>query len=211
MDENGNNGTWGKLLTGQQRLFIDYYFETNCNGTRAAQLAGYCPNGSENDWASTGSRLLRNVKVQEEITRRWADKGMTAQEVVGRLADQGRGNVADYLTEYGAIDWARVKDAGHLVRKVTHRKGEQSSIELYDAQSALVQIGRAMGLFVDRQKHEGEVESHLTIQYVNDWRNNTPSLPAPGPTDNQESGPAAQLAERGQEMAQDNDGDEHRG
>lgn len=59
------------------------------------------------------------------------------------------------------------------------------------------------------QRHEvsGPDGGALLIEYVNDWRHNSPTLSAHGPTDDQESGKTAQLAECGAAMAQDNDGD----
>jgi len=81
-----------------------------------------------------------------------------------------RGSAEDYLTidDYGhtSIDLSRMKTDGklHLVKK--YRVTKQSvEVELYDAQSALIQMGKQHGLFVDRSKieHSGEVTSITRI------------------------------------------------
>ena len=138
-------------LTGLQRAFVDEWFK-DFNGTQAARRAGY--SGDDNALAVRASLTLRNDKVRAEIERRWAAHGVTAEEVIARYVEQARGSIAEFLLPSGGIDWDKVKEQGHLVKKVTHRKGQQSQIELYDAQHALDMIGKSLGLFVDRHKHD---------------------------------------------------------
>ena len=149
-------GTWGKILTGQQRLFVDKYFEYNCNATRAAQAVGYCPNGTENDWAATGSRLLRNVKVQEEMARRWQEKGMGADEVIGRLCDQARGNIAtviDVTVPGGMLKAGALKKHGHLIKSISWTQ-TGVRVEFYSSQKALELVGKTQGIFSEHIKVE---------------------------------------------------------
>jgi hypothetical protein len=75
---------------------------------------------------------------------------MSAEEVMARYTEQARGDISEFITEHGAIDWEAVRARGHLVKRVSHRKGQQSQIELYDAQHALDQIGKALGMFTER-------------------------------------------------------------
>jgi hypothetical protein len=90
---------------------------------------------------------------------------MTADEVLARLAEQARGDLSDFVTDYGAIDWEAVKKKGHLVKKVTHTQGKNSTIEIHDAQSALVHLCRAHGLFKDKVEHGGDI--HLVLKWDN--------------------------------------------
>ena len=162
MNENGNsngNGTWGKVLTGKQRLFIDHWFETRCNGTEAARLAGYCQNGKENDWASRASQLLRNVKVLEEINRRWAAHGVTSQEVMSVLARQMRSGVADFHTEHGIIDWDAIREGGAgIVQEVVQIVGQSAKVKLYSAQRAAELIGKSLGMFKESRNISGNLD-----------------------------------------------------
>lgn len=170
---NGNGNGWGKVLTGQQRLFVDAWFETNCNGTEAARLAGYGGDDpSDQTLASTASRLLRNVKVQDEINARWAEKGMSGDEVIAHLAEIVRCNPGEFISDGGAIDWQMVQEKGHLIQEVIHHKGQRSTIKFYDKIKAMELIGKALGMFRDRVEYSGPGGGPLLIEYVNDWRAN---------------------------------------
>lgn len=150
-------------LTGRQRAFIDAWFgEARFNATRAAELAGY-GNGSGNrdTWSSYGSQTLGNLKVQEEIRRRWAAHGVTAEEVTATLAAQMRGRLSDLLRDdIVMLDREKVRANGHLIKALRQSK-EGVSVELYSAQEAAALIGKTLGMFVDR--HEHEVKGSLTV------------------------------------------------
>lgn len=168
-------------FTDKQWVFCtEYVIDFNC--TQAAIRAGY----SEKTAYSIGSRLLKNVEVAQEIKRLIDERCMKSDEVLMRLADHARGDIGDVLTDDGeGIDWQKAKQARktHLVKKVTIRtvrttfgddkeiETETRSIELYDAQGALVQIGRHHKLFTDKTELTGKDGKALEIEYVNDWRN----------------------------------------
>lgn len=82
---------------------------------------------------------------------------MCADEVITRLAEQARGDIANFLVVDGddwALDLAAIKERGYLVKKI--KQGPHGpEIELYDAQAALALLGRTHGLFVDRQEISG--------------------------------------------------------
>ena len=157
------NGNGNGQLTGLQRAFIDEWFK-DFNGVKAAERAGY--QGDYSTLGSVASENLKKPKIRAEIGRRWEAHGMSAEEVIARYAEQARASVADFLYPgSNGIDWDKVRERGHLIKKVTHRPGQVSQIEMYDAQHALDMIGKTMGLFVDRTKHEGEVQHIVTV----DW------------------------------------------
>lgn len=154
MGENGNG-----QLTGLQRAFVDEWFK-DFNGVRAAERAGY--QGDYSTLGNVASENLKKPKIQAEIERRWAMHGMTSEEVMARYAEQARNSIADFLHPgSNAIDWEKVKEKGHLIKKVTHRPGQMSQIEMYDAQHALDMIGKTMGLFVDRREVSVTLEDVL--------------------------------------------------
>jgi len=167
-------------LTGKRKLFIEEYL-TCWNATEAARRAGYKHPRRQ------GSRLLSFVDIKDAIRARLQEKAMDADEVLARLADQGKASIAEFLkvTQDGvAIDWITVEQKGHLVKSLTPT-AHGMRLELYDAQSALVQIGRAHGLFVDRHQHD--VDGVLEIHYTNDWRDQA-TIPPSGADDNQDAG-----------------------
>ena len=123
--------------------------------------------------------MLKNAEVAEMIAARVAEKSMSADEVLLRLADQARGSMEDFLQfEEVKFDPPRIDEAGvtheretvciginiekahaagklHLLKSVTKTGKNGLKVELYDAQAALALLGRAHGLFVDRQEISG--------------------------------------------------------
>lgn len=144
---NGNGNGHGQL-TGLQRAFIEEWFK-DFNGTQAARRAGY--SGDENALAVRASELLRNRKVAAEIEKRWAARGMSAEEVMARLADQARANIGDFIQEEpaGALDLQAIKKRGHVVKKIAWT-ANGPSIEMYDGQAALGIIAKHLGLLTER-------------------------------------------------------------
>lgn len=98
---------------------------------------------------------MANDSIQALISARIAAIVMSADEVLLRLADQARGSVESFLTiedGFWKIDITKAKTASalHLIKKL--KEGEHGlEIELYDAQAALVHLGKHLGLFSDRQ------------------------------------------------------------
>lgn len=152
-------------LTAKQQAFVEHYLQC-WNASRAARLAGY----SEKTAYSQGARLLKNVEVQAAISARLDELKMSADEVLLRLADQARATMDDFLDpERKDVDLARAAERGklHLVKKFSRSTGkvETVSIELYDAQAALVQLGRHHKLFTDRTEIPGldELKAYVGV------------------------------------------------
>lgn len=140
-------------LTNKRRIFIEEYLQC-WNATEAARRVGYKhPNNQ-------GPRLLLDVGIQGEIKRRLDEKAMGADEVLTRLAEQARGDIDECLTtDHGIVmvDWEKLKRKGltHLVKKFKQTKAG-IEVEFYDAQSALVHLGKHHKLFVDRTEVTGK-------------------------------------------------------
>lgn len=137
-------------MTPKQKSFV-YEFLSDHNATQAAIRAGY-----SKKWAGTNAdKLLKNTNIKAEIDRAMKEKAMKADEVLSRMSDIARGSAADYLTfdKWGHVflDLERMKDEGkmHLVKKYRVTK-QGTEIELYDAQSALVYLGKRHGVWVDK-------------------------------------------------------------
>ena len=88
---------------------------------------------------------------------------MPAEEVVARLSRQARADISDFIKPGGGIDWDAVQEQGELVKRITHRKGQSSQIELHDAQAALEKIGKVHGIFVDKKEISGPDGGPLEI------------------------------------------------
>ena len=138
---------WNKLMaiTRKRRVFIEEYLRCGFNATEAARRAGYKhPNVK-------GTQLVKVSEIAAEIDERIQALTMGADEVLLRLAEQARGMGAQYLKEDGTIDFDKLvqDEKQHLVKKVSDTR-QGRTVEFYDAQTALVHIGRHHGLFVDK-------------------------------------------------------------
>jgi phage terminase small subunit len=132
-------------LSAQQEKFIQEYIRCR-KGAEAARRAGYSPKTAR----QLASRLLTNVDILKEIEERTKANGMGLDEALSRLADVGRADVGDWLTDEGEIDIAAMKRdrATYMIRKVkrTKRSGMTEKgtewvestveIELHDAKDA---------------------------------------------------------------------------
>lgn len=94
---------------------------------------------------------------------------MSADEVKVRLTDQARGDMADFIMAgIPSIDLDKAEKAGklHLLKSISHTIGEKTDtvkIELYDAQAALVHLGKMHGLFVERTELTGAGGAPLAL------------------------------------------------
>jgi phage terminase small subunit len=148
-------------LSLKRRKFVEEYLRC-WNASEAARQAGYTHADRQ------GSRLLSFVEVQDLIGKRIAEVAMSADEVLLRLAGQARGSMESFLTigENGSvkIDLAKAQALGclHLVKGLTEAEFG-FKLDLYDAQSALVQLGKGHGLFTDRHEHSGPAGGPIEI------------------------------------------------
>jgi phage terminase small subunit len=153
--------------TDKERAIVDQYFELGLNGTKAAIAAGY----SKKSARQIASETLSKPYIRAEINRRLSLMAMGKDEVLARLAAEGRGDMRDFigLSSHALKrhpDGSLIKkyknnittttvttldpDGNPVVEKKTEEKVE---LELYDAQAAKVQIGRHLKLFTDNFDH----------------------------------------------------------
>jgi hypothetical protein len=143
-------------LTNKRRVFIEEYLKC-WNATEAARLAGYKnPN-------KMGPRLVKVGIVQDSIQRRLDEKAMGANEVIARLGDHARGSMEFFIdpgVPGGMLDLEKAARLGllHLIKSVSWTR-QGVKIELYDAQSALVHLGRHHGVFTDRVEYSWRDEA----------------------------------------------------
>jgi len=139
-------------LTNKQQAFIEHYLQC-WNATEAARQAGY--RGNDNTLASVGSENLRKPNIRRHIQDRLNAAAMTADEVLARLSEQARSDISEYINDFGYLDFDRLKADGkaHLIKKydITNVGGKlKIKFEVYDAQAALVHLGKAHALFTDK-------------------------------------------------------------
>ena len=149
-------------LTSKHERFVQEYLVA-VNAPQAAIRAGY----SKKTAQEQSSRLLTNVTVSESIAngkKLLADQtGVTAKKVIDEMARIGFANMQDYLDlsdpENPTIDLSKItpEQASAIAETRVERRGLQRrvTIKLHDKLHALVNLGKHLGLFNDRQLHGG--------------------------------------------------------
>ena len=108
-----------------------------------------------NNWQA---RIARQTEINNEIAlEQFRQRHMTGPEVIARLSDMGRADMAKFADVRAPADLKGNLDS-HLVKKITvqarrHKDGTitaKTVIELHDAQAALEKLGRYHDLFKNR-------------------------------------------------------------
>ena len=157
-------------MNNKQEAFVNEYLIDH-NATQAAIRAGY----SKKTARTIASQLLAKLDIADAIKARIAEKVMGTDEVLTRLADMGRGDLADLMdvtTSGFTLELMKKDEEGNLVvkpetklikkikQKVTtylaknesqeDREIVETEIELYSAQEALNTIAKLNGMITDK-------------------------------------------------------------
>lgn len=165
-----------KKLSYARRRLADAYLANGFNGKEAAITAGF----SQRRAAVTASEILADPQVKAYIEERMKQTQMSADEVLFRLGEIVRGDMRELMLL--SPEELKRHPKGWLIKKlkleaVPQSKSEKKSsssietepdveptepliyidsIEMYDAQAALVMLGKHHKLFTDKQEISGE-------------------------------------------------------
>lgn len=154
-------------MTPKQQRFVDEYL-LDLNATQAAIRAGYSANGAD----VQGHRLLGNAKIAEAIARAQQERsdrvGVTADRVLAELALIGFANMQDYMRagpngdpylDFSGLTREQAAALAEVtVEDFTDGRGEDArevrrvKFKLADKRAALVDIGKHLGMFVERRE-----------------------------------------------------------
>lgn len=172
--------TWQKTkLTVKQKIFVDEYL-IDFNGTRAYKIA-YPNVKNDNTAGQLASRLLKNAKIGPYIEERMKDRQrrteITQDRVLNELAKIAFADIKDYL-EYRTektvvsedvdgtpiVDYKQIVDLmdskdvdTSVVQEVSISKDGTFKFKMYDKQKALADVGKHLGMFVDKVEHSGSM------------------------------------------------------
>jgi phage terminase small subunit len=161
----------GAKLNLQQRLFVAEYL-VDLNGTQAAIRAGYSAK-TANEQAA---RLLAKASIKEAVEAKRVllvkRTDVTAERIIGELAKLGFANMEAYMRpgDNGdpILDFSKLtSDQMAALTEVTvddyvDGRGENAravkrvKFKLADKRAALVDLGKHLGLFVDRHEVTGK-------------------------------------------------------
>lgn len=140
-------------LTEKQQCFVDEYL-IDLNATQAAIRSGYSAKTADQQ----GSRMLANVKVQEEIAKAMAERskrtGVNQDKVVLELAKIAFVKMTDIVDEQGKIKPDAAEDDLACIESVKYKESESdtgSSVErevkISPKLKALELLGKHLGMW----------------------------------------------------------------
>lgn len=155
-------------LTAKQQRFCDEYL-IDLNAKQAAIRAGYSPNTAEQQ----ASRMLRNVKVQNEIARKMAERskrtGINQDRVLMEIAKMAFVNIDDVIDLSNAqIKQEATKDDLACIQSVKIKPtefGTEREVRLYDKKANLELLGKHLGMFKDKVEVDADLELNINIDY----------------------------------------------
>jgi phage terminase small subunit len=165
------------MLTDKQIRFCEEYL-IDLNATQAAIRAGY----SEDTARSIGSENLTKPDIQGKIAELMAERSkrteITADMVLKEFWSIAQDDIKNYLKFYsdesGAVK-VEIKDSDEVdtknIAEVSLGKDGQFKFKRYCRDNALLQVGRHLGMFTDKQEvnHNGAIPIVLneTKTYLN--------------------------------------------
>lgn len=146
-------------LSLKQKKFADEYIISG-NATKSAIDAGYSKKTAE----SIGSRLLRNVKVSEYISKRtqevFEERAMTVAEALAISASIARGEIQQGQTKKNVKVYV-----GDQVEEETVTETEyQFTPTIEERQRSLDHILKVNGAYLDRK----EIDVTGMVQFIDD-------------------------------------------
>lgn len=150
-------------MTQKQKRFVEEYL-IDLNATQAAIRAGYSPETA----GAIGAENLKKPQIQNAIARHMAERsrrtGVNADRVLlelariafanaGDLIDAGDATLKDDASrdDLAAIQSIKVKDMGDM--------GIEREIRMADKLKALELLGRHLGIFNDRLRLDGRLDT----------------------------------------------------
>lgn len=155
-------------LTAKQQRFCDEYL-IDLNATQAAIRAGYSPNTAEQQ----ASRLLRIVKVQDEIAKEMAERsrrtGINQDRILQEIAKLALINIDDVVDlRTGKVKRSATKEDLACIQSIKIKPtefGEEREVKFYDKKGSLELAGKHLGMFKDKLEMDVDMELNINIDY----------------------------------------------
>ena len=158
-------------MTEKQKRFVEEYL-IDLNATQAAIRAGYSPQTAY----SIGEENLRKPEIKSRIDKAMAERsrrtGINQDRVLQELARIGFAKITDVLDpETAKIKQDASDDDLACIQSIKIKPNEfgtEREVKLYDKKSALVDLGKHLGLFKDKVELTGDMDLNITIDYGED-------------------------------------------
>lgn len=158
-------------MTKKQQRFVEEYL-IDLNATQAAIRAGYKPDNAQQMGSENLSKPVISAAIAKAMAERSKRTGINQDRVLHELARIGFAKITDIIDP----DTAKIlpeasEDDLACIQSIKIKPGEfgtEREVKLYDKKSALVDLGKHLGLFKDRLELEADMELNVTVDYGED-------------------------------------------
>lgn len=158
-------------MTKKQKRFVEEYL-IDLNATQAAIRAGYSPKTAKD----IGCENLAKPNISDAIDKAMAERsrrtGINQDRILLELARIGLAKITDVVDpDTGKILPDASDDDLACIQSIKIKPNEfgtEREVKLYDKKSALVDLGKYLGLFKDKVELGGDMELKITVDYGED-------------------------------------------
>lgn len=158
-------------MTKKQKRFVEEYL-IDLNATQAAIRAGYSPATAKEIGCENLTKLNISVAISQAIAERSKRTGINQDRVLQELARIGFAKITDVVDPETAKIRPDASDDDlaciQSIKIKPNEFGTEREVKLYDKKSALVDLGKHLGLFKDKMELTGDMDLNITIDYGED-------------------------------------------
>ena len=158
-------------LTPKQKAFVDEYL-IDLNATQAAIRAGYKPDNAQQMGSENLSKPVISSAIAKAMAERSKRTGINQDRVIRELARIGFAKITDIVDpETAKIRENASEDDLACIQSIKIKPNEfgtEREVKLYDKKSALVDLGKHLGMFKDRMDLSADMDLHITVDYGDD-------------------------------------------
>ncbi len=158
-------------MTDKQKRFVDEYL-IDLNATQAAIRAGYKPDNAQQMGSENLSKPVISSAIAKAMAERSKRTGINQDRVIRELARIGFAKITDIVDpETAKIRENASEDDLACIQSIKIKPNEfgtEREVKLYDKKSALVDLGKHLGMFKDRMDLSADMDLHITVDYGDD-------------------------------------------
>lgn len=155
-------------MTKKQKRFVEEYL-IDLNATQAAIRAGYSPHTAKDIGCENLAKPNIAAAIAEAMAERSKRTGINQDRVLRELARIGFAKITDVIDPKTAkIKENASEDDLACIQSVKIKPNEfgvEREVKLYDKKSALVDLGKHLGMFKDRVELDTDMELKITVDY----------------------------------------------
>ena len=158
-------------MTKKQKRFVEEYL-IDLNATQAAIRAGYSPHTAKDIGCENLAKPNIAAAISQAMAERSRRTGINQDRVLQELARIGFAKITDVVDPETAKIRVDASDDDlaciQSIKIKPNEFGTEREVKLYDKKSALVDLGKHLGLFKDKLELNGDMDLHITVDYGED-------------------------------------------